>query len=268
MWALYCCKLNIQMRIHPLFRAKKKYHNISDWYQTDLGQFLLDELSLKLEPVLSTSFGYYSLQIGCPTESKFLLRSCRVRHHFNLDRDMANVDICSRSGLLPIANDSVDLVIIMHHLSTTDEPHALLREVSRIMIPQGKLIIIDFNPLSLWGLRHFFQSWLEQVPWGGHYFSASRLKDWMQLLGFDLQSHLKVGYLPPIQQPRVLRHLSWLEKGMRNWFKFSSALNVLVFERNVVPLTPNRARWLARKIIPANVATRPTAGRGMKFNRK
>ena len=252
------------MRIHPLFRAKKRYTSISDWYQTELGQFLLDELTEKLDPVLSTSFGYYSLQIGCAAESRSLLRSCRVRHHFNLDRHMLNTDICSHPGLLPISNDSVDLVILMHQLSTTDEPHALLREVSRVMIPQGKLVVIDFNPLSLWGLRHFFQSWLEQVPWSGHYFSASRLTDWMQLLGFDLQKQIKVGYLPPIQQPGVLKHLSWLEKGMRNWLKFSSALNVLVFEKNMVPLTRVRARWITRKILPAKVATRPTAGRGMK----
>ena len=266
--ALYCCKHRIQMRIHPLFRAKKKFISISDWYQTELGQFLLDELTEKLEPVLSTSFGYYSLQIGCPGESGQLLQSCQIRNKFTLDRAIPGSDICARSAHLPIANDSVDLVILMHHISTTEEPHALLREVSRILIPQGKLIIVDFNPLSLWGLRHFFQSWLEQIPWSGHYFSASRLTDWMQLLGFAQQKQLKVGYLPPIQQPRILRHLSWLEKGMRNWMKFSSALNVLVYDKNVVPLTPLRARWVARKILAPKVTARPSAGRAMKYNRK
>lgn len=241
---------------------------MSAWYQTALGQFLLDELREKLEPVLSTSFGYYSIQIGCASESEQLLKPCRVKRHFKLDKIVAGTDVCARSAFLPIANDSVDLVVLMHHLSATEEPHALLREVSRILIPQGKLIIIDFNPMSLWGLRHFFQSWLEQIPWSGHYFTAARLTDWMQLLGFDLQKHLKVGYLPPIQQPRVLRHLSWLEKGMRNWIKFSSALNVLVYDKNIIPITPVRHRWVTRKILPGKVATPPTVGRGMKYNKK
>jgi len=256
------------MRIHPLFRAKKRFSSMSDWYQTALGQFLLDELREKLEPVLSTSFGYYSIQIGCASESERLLKPCRVKRHFKLDKVVTGTDVCARSAFLPIANDSVDLVVLMHHLSATPEPHALLREVSRILIPQGKLIIIDFNPMSLWGLRHFFQSWLEQIPWSGHYFTAARLSDWMQLLGFDLQKHLKVGYLPPIQQPRVLRHLSWLEKGMRNWIKFSSALNVLVYDKNIIPITPVRQRWVARKILPGKVASRPTVGRGMKYDKK
>lgn len=255
------------MRIHPLFNSEKRYHSISDWYQTELGQYLLGELAENLEPVLSTSFGYYSLQIGCAAESEALLNGCRIKHHFTLDRDINEVDVCARSAFLPIANDSVDLVVIMHHLSTTAEPHALLREVSRILIPEGKLIVIDFNPVSLWGVRHFFQSWLEQIPWSGHFFSASRLNDWMQLLGFSLQKHLRAGYLPPIQQPRILRHLSWLEKGMRNWIRFSSALNVLVYDNNTMPLTPVRERWVKRKILPAKVTPRPVAGRGMKYHR-
>ena len=248
------------MRVDALSHAQKRYESMSDWYRTTLGQCLLDELQAKLEPVLSTSFGYYSLQIGCVSESDQLFKTCRIRHHFKMDREN-DADVCARPAFLPIANDSVDLVVLMHHLSVTSEPHALLREVSRILIAQGRLIIIDFNPLSLWGLRHFFQAWLEQIPWQGHYFTATRLTDWMQLLGFDLQKHLRVGYLPPIQNPRVLKYLSWLEKGMRNWLGFASALHVLVYDKNIIPLTPVRHRWIPRKILPDKIAARPTAGR-------
>ena len=257
------------MRIYRLYRAKKRYASIDEWYKTPLGQYLLDELRDKLEPVLATSFGYYSLQIGCVSESAHLMQTCRVKHHFKIEKDDINADLNAQSSLLPIANDSVDLVVLMHHLSATAEPHALLREVSRILIPQGKLIIIDFNPLSLWGLRHFFQSWLEQLPWSGHYFTARRLTDWMQLLGFDRKKHIKVGYLPPIQKPGILKHLSWLEKGMRNWIAFSSALNVLVYDKNIIPITPIRPRWVTRKIIPGKVV-RPSVshGNGMKYDKK
>ena len=110
--------------------------------------------------------------------------------------------------MLPIASDSVDLVILMHHLSNTSEPHAVLREAFRILIPEGKLIIIDFNPMSLWGLRHFFQSWLERVPFKGHYFTARRIDDWMRLLGFDQYRHYRIGYLPPLQKASITRHLT------------------------------------------------------------
>jgi len=257
------------MRIYRLYRAKKQYATIGDWYQTPLGQYLLDELRDKLEPILSTTFGYYSLQVGCARTSSLLMQSCRVKHHFRLDKDDINIDINAQPAFLPIASDSVDLVVLMHHLSATDEPHAMLREVSRVLIPQGKLIIIDFNPLSLWGLRHFFQSWLEQLPWSGHYYTSGRLTDWMQLLGFEKKKQLKVGYLPPIQLPGLLKHLSWLEKGMRNWLQFSSALNVLVYDKQTIPVTPIRPRWVTRKIMAGKVV-RPSVshGQGMKYGKK
>jgi len=167
---------------------------------------------------------------------------------------------------LPIASDSVDLVILMHHLSNTSEPHAILREAFRVLIPEGKLVIIDFNPKSLWGLRHFFQSWLEHVPFKGHFYTAKRIDDWMRLLGFDQSRLYRVGYQPPIQKPAIVRHLSWLEKGMRNWLPLFGALNLMVYSKNISPLTPVRHRWVTRKLLPAKVA-RPSVGRNMKYDR-
>jgi SAM-dependent methyltransferase len=254
------------MRIIKNYRNKNRYANINDWYQSPLGYYLFAELQNTLNPVLSTTFGYHSLQIGCTSLTGQLLHACRVKHHYSLDSENVEVDLQACPSLLPIANDSLDLVVLMHHLSVTSEPHALLREVSRVLIPEGKLIIIDFNPLSLWGVRHFFQSWLEQVPWSGHYYTARRLKDWMQLLGFDQQKHLKVGYIPPIQYTAVTRRLLWLGKAMKNWCRFSAALNVLVFDKNISPMTPVRHRWVTRKILPGKIA-RPTVGRGMKYDK-
>ncbi len=168
--------------------------------------------------------------------------------------------------MLPIASDSVDLVVLMHHLSNTSEPHAILREAFRILIPEGKLVIIDFNPKSLWGLRHFFQSWLEHVPFKGHFYTARRIDDWMRLLGFDQNRLYRVGYLPPIQNPSLIRHLSWLEKGMRNWLPLFGALNLMVYSKSISPMTPVRHRWVTRKLLPAKIA-RPSVGRNMKYDR-
>jgi SAM-dependent methyltransferase len=241
----------------------KDITSIDDWYQSETGEYLFSEILERLSPMLMTTFGYYSLQIGCTTMSNRLQESCRVKHRFTLDQFSSKAVITGHPSLLPIASDSVDLVILMHHLSLTSEPHAMLREAFRIMIPEGKLIVIDFNPLSLWGLRHFFQSWLEHTPWTGHYYTASRLNDWMQLLGFDKYKHLRVGYMPPIQKPSVTRHLSWFEKGLKNWLPFSSATNVLVYSKNISPMTPIRHRWVTRKILPGKMV-RPSVGRGMR----
>ena len=254
------------MRIFRHRGVDKGYKNINEWYQTPLGQRLFEDLKVQLDPLLTTTFGYYSLQIGCPGYSHQLLESCRVKRQFSLASENGGADIQAYPSLLPVATDSIDLVVLMHHLSNTTEPHAILREAARVLIPEGKLIIIDFNPLSLWGVRHFFQSWLEQAPWSGHYYSARRLTDWMQLLGFDQLKHFRVGFMPPIHRGSEIRLFSWLEKGLKNWLKFSGALNVLVFDKNISPMTPIRHRWVARKLLPGKIA-RPSIGHGMKYDK-
>lgn len=250
----------------PIKKKQQKLLTISQWYQTPLGDILFSELKSRLDPVLATTFGYYSIQIGCAPNAQTLLEPCRVRYHFNLDANSNSLDVNAHPALLPIASDSVDLVILMHHLSHTKEPHAILREAFRVLIPEGKLIIIDFNPISFWGLRHFFQSWLEIIPWSGHFYTARRITDWMKLLGFDKQQRLQVGYMLPIHHAGLIRKLSWLEKGMKSWLPFSSALNVLVYNKNICPMTPVRHRWVARKLLPGKVA-RPLVGRGMKYDK-
>ena len=238
---------------------------MEQWYQTDAGQALLKDLLTRLNPVLATTFGYYSLQIGCPALAQELQENCRVKHQFTLADTSPSAQVQANPSMLPVASDSVDLVILMHHLSSTSEPHALLREAFRILIPEGKLIIIDFNPVSLWGLRRFVQGWLEHVPFRGHFYSAGRIDDWMRLLGFDKNRIYRAGYLPPIQRPSLIRRLGWLEKGTRNWFPSFGALNVMVYSKSVSPLTPVRHRWVTRKLIPAKMA-RSGLGRNMKYD--
>ena len=244
----------------------KGFANIDEWYFSRTGQYLFKELEENISPLLATTFGYYSLQIGCSALAAKLQQGCRVKHQFTLDEIDLQANIKANSSMLPIASDSVDLVILMHHLSNTDDPHAMLREAFRILIPEGKLIIIDFNPVSLWGLRHFFQGWLEHVPFKGHFYTARRVEDWMRLLGFEQYRQLRAGYIPPIQKPSITRRLSWLEKGTRKWLPFLGALNILVYNKSISPLTPARHRWVTRKILPGKIA-RPSVGRNMKYDR-
>jgi SAM-dependent methyltransferase len=254
------------MRFSRQTPESKGFHSIEDWYLSETGQYLLAELETRLNPMLATTFGYYSLQVGCVGLADRLQQACRIKHQFTLGEADQEAHNQASPSMLPIASDSVDLVVLMHHLSNTSEPHAILREAFRILIPEGKLVIIDFNPKSLWGLRHFFQSWLEHVPFKGHFYTARRIDDWMRLLVFDQNRLYRVGYLPPIQKPSLIRHLSWLEKGMRNWLPLFGALNMMVYSKSISPMTPVRHRWVTRKLLPAKIA-RPSVGRNMKYDR-
>ena len=130
----------------------------------------------------------------------------------------------------------------------------------------NNLIIIDFNPVSLWGLRHLFQSWLDKAPWAGHYYTAHRLNDWASLLGFEQLHHYRCGYLLPFNYQKLINGSHIFSKFSSRWLKFSAALNILVFEKNTIPLTPMRKHWVKQQILRPKVV-RPTVGRNMKYDR-
>ncbi len=239
---------------------------LNRWYQTPLGQYLLSQVKIRLDPVLSTSFGYYAVQLGGEELGVELMQGCRINHLFRMGQGSNAQDVLTDSDSLPVASDSIDMVILMHSLSLAQDPHAILREVNRVLIPDGKLIIIDFNPVSLWGLRHFLQSWLDDPPWAGHFYTAGRLKDWVSLLGFEQLHHFKCGYVLPVNYQRLISQSRIFSKFSERWLKFSAALNVMVFEKNTIPLTPVRKRWVKRQVLSPGVA-RPTLGRDMKYDR-
>lgn len=250
-------------------KGNKDIHSparMDHWYESPLGDYLAQHIKQYLDQILATCFGYYAIQIGSNPLPEALLSGCRVKHVFHLGQHQQHQHADINPALLPIATDSTDLVILNHTLSQFPDPHALLREVNRVLIPDGKLIIIDFNPVSLWGMRHLFQSWLEEAPWGGHYYTARRLKDWTSLLGFELLSHYRCGYVLPMNFQSLIDKSGILSKFFGRWFKFSAAINILEFEKNTIPLTPFRKRWVKQRIIPPGVI-RPSVGRGMKYDK-
>ena len=244
----------------------KPGESLHDWYQTPLGQSLLEQVKIKLEPLLSTSFGYYAVHLGCVESTSFIKQLCPVKHVFKMGPLQGRDDAIIDRGSLPVAADSVDMVILMHSLSSSRHPHAILREVNRVLIPDGKLIIIDFNPVSLWGLRHGLQSWLDEAPWAGHYYTSTRLRDWTRLLGFDQLLDTRCGYLLPLNYQRLIERSHLFSKFTQRWLSFSGALNILAFEKRLFPLTPARKRWAQRQILSPKIA-RPTVGRGMKYDK-
>jgi SAM-dependent methyltransferase len=239
---------------------------LSEWYESPLGQHLLAQLKKPLDDALSTCFGYYALHIGCENLSPTLFEQSRIKHVFRLGSDSRQVDALVEKQALPIASDSTDLVVLMHTLSQSRDPHAILREVNRVLIADGKLVIIDFNPVSLWGLRHLLQGWLDDAPWAGHYYTARRLQDWLRLLGFEMLNHTRSGHILPLQHQNRLTQSRLFNKFTRRWINFSAALNMMVFEKKIIPLTPARKRWAKRQILAPKVA-RPTVGRGMKYDK-
>lgn len=231
---------------------------LARWYDTVLGREMCAIERQRLERVLPNLFGYYLLQLGwlpCPA----WLDSSRVQHRAVIDPGTAgdDVEVMVRSELdcLAVASDSVDVVVLPHTLAFHPNPHQVLREVERVLIPEGHLVILGFNPWSLWGGQRLLLRWCGHAPWCGKFLSPLRVRDWLSLLGFDVVHSESYFYRPAIARARVLDRLRFLERfGQRYWSPLGGGY-MLVARKRVSTLTPIRPRWRAgRRLVSTEMA--------------
>ena len=152
------------------------------WLASPAGRHVLDWEQRQIDAIASDIFGFNALQLGLPRTD--FLRANRIPLHRTVG-DIGPVDVVCDFSALPFAAASTDLAILPHVLEFAEQPHQILREIERIMIPEGQLLIIGFNPLSPWGLRKCLPH-DELFPWNGHFLTLNRLKDWLKLLGFEI----------------------------------------------------------------------------------
>jgi SAM-dependent methyltransferase len=203
-------------------------------------------------------FGYYLIQIGDPEPKLELLSASPAKSKIRLDRLGDRVGLRAEPESLPLAADSVDGMLLHHALDFSTDPHQLLREVERVLIPEGKLIVVGFNPWSLWGLRRLLSLRRRQAPWSGNFFSPRRVSDWLSLLGFDLEPVRYLGYRPPTQSQMLNQQLMILERLGQRFWPMAGGVYLVVAVKRSVTMTPLRSRWKLRsKMLPP--AVEPTA---------
>src|SRR5687768_566200 len=117
-------------------------NTLQDWFATPLGEYLLAREREYLDEVTPDIFGFHALQLGLPGID--LLGESRITHRLRVAA-VAGGDVLANSHELPFATQSIDLVVLPHALEFAAEPHAILREVDRVMMPEGRIIIVGFN---------------------------------------------------------------------------------------------------------------------------
>ncbi len=221
-----------------------------DWWKTPLGAAFLTSEAIQVQKRVGTVFGYHLLVLG---ESEFssVVAESPILHQVWIHPDKvhsSDAAIQSRYDKLPIAPDSVDLVYLAHCLEFMQNPHEVLREVYRILRPEGCVIIGHFNPWSSWGLWRYLVRYIKPSLWDGDFISLSRLKDWLSLLGFDLEETHAHFFRPPIAKSKLLQRLAWLEKVGRFCFPFWGAGYVVVARKRLMILTPIRPVFKTEKL--------------------
>lgn len=215
------------------------------WYQESVGAKFIYAESEELAGILPKLYGYHLVFSGDPGLAK-LVESSLISHRV-LVSPLAT-KTTPLSGLkgeiesMPIRTQTVDVVVLAHCLEQVDNPHEVLREAYRILIPEGHIVITGFNPWSLWGIWHHYKQF-SGVCSQGKLLTVSRIKDWLTLLNFQIIGGRMFYFRPPISAESVHQKMAFLEKWGQNLWPFFGGAYTLIAVKRIVPLTPIRLRW-------------------------
>ena len=215
----------------------------------------------RLSAILSNLFGYHLLQVGQLGDAD-LLAGSRITHRVvvGVEADSeARIGLYARADALPLASDSTDVVVLPHTLEFEADPHQVLRETERVLIPEGHVVILGFNPWSLWGLWRLFLRRGAYPPWCGNFRSLTRIKDWLALLGFDTIEEHGYFFRPPLQNVRVMQKLSFMENLGARWWPGLAGCYVLLARKRVATLTPIKPSWRRSRLVNAGVVEPTTS---------
>ena len=195
-----------------------------DWLETPQGRYVMAWEQPRIDAVVADLFGYNALQLGLPQYDLLAHNRIPLRQRAG---ESGPVDVLCDLRELPFAANSVDLVVLPHVLEFHDDPHQILREVERILIPDGQLVITGFNPISLWGLRRHIPRRSDEFPMQGNYVSVLRLKDWLQLLSFEVERGNFGCYAPPARREKWIKRWHFMEAAGDRWWSFAGGVYLL-----------------------------------------
>jgi SAM-dependent methyltransferase len=245
---------------------------LPQWLRSPAGRYLLEWEQRHLDPAVADLFGFHALQLGLPQLDA--LRANRMPHRWlaveSARDDDAPFDEVSEPSIaggdgapadakarvhvvappslrchfdaLPFDAASLDLVVLPHALELARDPHLALREVERVLVPEGRVIIVGFNPASLWGTRQKLGRLRRRVsrnsgelflPHAGEFVGYRRLRDWLRLLSFEVEAGRFGCYIPPLTSARWLARFAWMERAGEHWWPVFGALYYIVAVKRV-----------------------------------
>jgi SAM-dependent methyltransferase len=231
----------------------------SAWLETPLGRYVLAWEQMKMDALVVDIFGFNAVQVGFPQLD--FLRTNRMPFRLSCC-DHGDVVVQGDPQHLPFATNSVDLIVLPHVLEFAPNPHQILREVERVLVPEGSVVIAGFNPFSLWGLRRLLAGRSGPPPWQGRYLSVPRLRDWFALLGFETRGGAFGCYAPPISQEKWLARWDFMDAAGDRWWPIAGAVYVLQAikrQHGMRLITPKWSDRMARAKALAPVAQKPLA---------
>ncbi len=234
------------MQTNETESAESSIGRLFEFLRQPVGRYVLAWEQKYLDAAVADIFGYHALQLGMPEidalrENRMPLRICASDRGIGasdgsplplpLSREGSGekIAVINRYEELPFASQSIDLVVLPHILEFAQEPHQVLREVDRVLVPEGQVVICGFNPASLWGVRQSLTRLgaTPYLPREGQFIGLPRLKDWLKLLSFEVNRGRFGCYVPWVRSDKWLARWSFVEKAGDRWWPVLGSVYML-----------------------------------------
>ena len=213
-------------------------------------------------------FGYYALQLGELAQQYDLLQDSRISNCFtvvDVTAHAASADLVADASALPIEFDNIDLVVASHVLDCTNDPHQVLREIERVLVPEGHCILISYNPFSWRGLRLCWKRLYKQeaIP---TIYTAFRLKDWFTVLGFEVLEIRTTGFRERATYNKWLQRFGFAQALLAHYRRLFGNVRLIHVRKKVSKMTPITPRLRAKPLLKPGMAVN-SGGVGKSINK-
>jgi SAM-dependent methyltransferase len=238
--------------------------SLAPWFNTAVGAYAKAWERARLDELTADIFGFNAVQVGLPQLDA--LAANRMPNRWVTDASAMVLAGAEREVVLlhdftelPFATQSLDLLVLPHVLEFASEPHQVLREVERVLVPEGRVVICGMEPLSLWGASKALG---RGVPEFGDLISQRRIRDWLKLLSFEVDHHTSGCFRPMLRSDRWLQRMRWMDTVGSRWWPLSGAVYFVQAVKRVKGMRLISPVWKKTKQRAAAAAT--TASKGME----
>lgn len=228
------------------------------------GQYFLQCEQEALNRLLPKFYGYYLVQAGI-FNCYDLKSASTINVHIYLGNTHHEVGsnenfVESTFEELPFQTESIDVFFLPHTLELCKYPETLLNEIYNILIPDGKLIVIGFNPFSYIGLTKLLKS-DKNLPWSGNLLSLGTLKRRLCDIGFVVEDYDYHYFSPPKKSKAKLRN--FFESFGKRFFPVFGSFYILIAEKKTIPLSPLKLKIYNKKISVTHGFPEPSTNKGL-----
>lgn len=230
--------------------------DFSEWLQSEPGKAFLEYEHQQMQVMLKLVSGPVGVRLGDKLEH-LLLENFDFPYSYVVGRSKTtNVELLADYEFLPFDASSINTIIVPHILERSVLPHQVLREVHRVLAPESYAVISCFNPYSFFGLQACLKF---NAPKLRKLYSLRRLKDWLELLQFDIVGSSIFQYPPLFTSEKLTRSVSFMEAAGNRWMPMMGAAYILVAKKRDYAFTPlsKQRRFIKNKpALVGSVATR------------